>query len=75
MKNEETNKIFEDNIRESLINELDWKVCQIERHFFYREIYFNKTKTIIKKNGKKMINVLEEVYSFTLNNEPGNYRA
>ena len=53
MKNEEANKIFEDNIRESLINELDWKFCQIERQFFYREIYLIKLKQLLKKMEKK----------------------
>ena len=49
VKNEETSKIFEDNIRQSLIKELNWEVAPIERHFFYREIFFNHTARIIKK--------------------------
>ena len=38
-KNEETSKILEENIRQSLIKELNWKVATIERHFFYRDIF------------------------------------
>ena len=69
VKNEETSKIFEDNIRQSLIKELNWEVAPIERHFFYREIFFNHTARIIKKNEKKIENILNAVYAFKLNDD------
>jgi hypothetical protein len=68
-KNEETSKIFEENIRQSLIKELNWKVAPIERHFFYREIFFNNKAIIIKKNEKKIEKILNAVYAFILNDD------
>lgn len=69
VKNEETSKLFEENIRQSLIKELNWNVAPIERHFFYREISFNHTTIIIKKNEKKREKIMDAFYIFTLKDD------
>ena len=69
IKNEETGLLFEDNIRQSLKYELNWEFGELERHFFYREIYFDKTAHIIKINQEKEITVLDAVYRFKFNED------
>ena len=65
-KNADIRKIFETNIRQALIVKYNWKIKKIERQFFYRELFHDKTLDYIIVNKSQKIKIRNEIFIFKL---------
>ena len=65
-KNADIGKIFETNIRQALIVKYGWKIKKIERQFFYRELFHDKTLDYIIVNKSQKIKIRNEIFIFKL---------
>ena len=64
--NADFGKIFETNIRQALIVKYGWKIKKIERQFFYRELFHDKTLDYIIVNKSQKIKIRNEIFIFKL---------
>lgn len=61
--------IFEDNVRNAFMTDLNWEPSKIPRKFFYREIYVNGHKYIITKNKSIILKGNNAKYDFCIDDE------
>ena len=66
---EEKGVIFEDNIRETLIKEYNFKKLNFQIHNYYREIIFGETNEIVLLGEVKNIKIKNNDYTFHLNKD------
>ncbi len=65
-KNTDIGKIFETNILQALNIKYGWKIKNIERHFFYRELCHDNTLDYIIVNKSQKIKIRNEIFIFKL---------
>ena len=67
-KNTETEDIFENNIMQSLIYELEWKNGLPKRNYFFRKIVIGDKAIIINSGSRKIIKINGQLFLLYFNN-------
>ena len=67
-KNTEIGDIFENNIRQTLINEFEWKSGLPKRNYFFRKIVIGDKTIIINSGSRKIIKVNGQLFRLYFTN-------
>ena len=69
LKNIDIGKIFEKNILEVLKSEYGWKIPNIQKYFFYREIRHDGIKEFIILDKSRRLTIRNQTFLFTFSKD------